>query len=207
MTKTGVVTRVPKELISDADFLRVQSLRTEGKMISRMEALRRLRKKLMFGKKGQILDFFIIIIILVMALVLFGAVNFGIQEASSAMQESTEDATLAATIKEKGDQIPSWFDFAFAILFFLILIFVIIINLSLDSNIQLIVFYIFSLFFIGPMFIAGHNQLNAVIESMPTVFESFTLTNFIVNQFYIIMAIFYVFQFMIIFMKPTEARL
>jgi len=206
MSKKTVLARVPKEIVMDADNFRKQIVKDGGPIITRTEAMRRLRGFIKFGKKGQFIEFMFVMVILVMALVLFGVINFGVVEFNKTVQANDEDAEYKTLIQQRADSIPGWWDFGFAILFFIILLFIVLANLSLETNVQQIIFIFFLLLFIGPMFVAGHNQLNAVLTAMPTAFEKFVLTTFIVNQFYIIMALFYILQFMIIFVKPQQGR-
>jgi hypothetical protein len=204
MSNKTIVTRVPKDYVNMAELLRQEKAK-QGIIMSRVAAMKKLNR--LIGKKGQgpsLLVFAMIIVILVIAVALFGVINFGISKTSETLVASEKDATLKADIEEKAANIPSWFDFGFAMLFFLILVIILVLTLTSDSDIFALIVTFFSLFFLGPLLMAGHNQMNAVIETMPTVFTTanFPLTVFIVNQFFIIMAFFYVLQFAVLFLRP-----
>ena len=163
-------------------------------------------KNMKMNKRGQILDIIAIIMLLGIALILFGVVNLGLEKFNTTIQATETDTTITNYASDKATGVPSWFDFAFTFFFFMVLLILILINFTLDVNIALIIFYLFTFFILDAICKGGHNMMYGISQAFPTVMTNMPLTNFIVDNFYIIMALFYVVLFIMLFLKPKEVR-
>ena len=160
------------------------------------------RKKIM-NKKGQFLEYVFLLVIILVAVLSFATINYGVQKASEALKRNEQSEFLKDQYQRKADSIPGWFDFGVTLMFFLILIILIIAGLSTQSSFELMIVFFISIFFIGPSFYIGHKALNAILTGIPMASQSFPLLSFIINQFYLLMALFYIIQFIILFIKPS----
>lgn len=209
---SNLIGRLPKSLDILATDIQKEVMNREGKIIPKTKALEKVREFALpnffmwKNKKGQIADFFAVIVIILVAILLFSVILMGVNIFNDANNEHETNVDVRNMVDEEATSLPSWFDFGFAMLFFLIFLVLILLNFILQTNIQLIILYLFSVFFMGPAFIIGHNALNSVRIAFPGVFLNLPLTCFIIDQFFIIMALYYLFLFMMLFIKPNTAR-
>jgi len=208
MTKKRLHDKIPAPLFDLAERIKREDdlkFRINGyeKIAEEADIFRKIKSFIKRSdKRGNVIDLITFIFIFLGAAIFFTVVLTGIDKLNDTIQASDESAQIKQHMQDENDGAFSWIDFGLATLFFLVLLVMIIINFFVGSNIILIGLYFFSLIFMGLMFTAGHNALDALRTAMPDVFAGLPLTSFILDSFVIIMFIFYILFFILFFAKP-----
>jgi hypothetical protein len=209
LTKESSVTgeRVPRELKELNDKM---SFKFGMKKIDCYRYIANISKPLIFipplksKKKGQIFDmvtFGIVMIVFVLALGIGIFVQKSIQTALHAVETDT-------TVLKNEDTLvsgqTSWWDFSFALFFFLLLVIIFGMSLYVGTNPFFMMIYLIILIVVGFLFVGIHNVANTVMQAFPTVFSetSMPYTYFIISKLYYIMVLFFLMCFGALFMKP-----
>ena len=202
----SVLDRIPLELYN----LKMEIWRT-NKCKKKIEAYKTItnisRPIINMNKKAQLFDAITLFLMVIVFVIALGICMFTLNAFNSAYQLSEPDPTLQANLNTYTSSTGSWWDFSFALFFFLYLIVLIALNFFLGTLPFYIIFQFVFLIVVGFIFIALHNVANTIMEAFPTVFNltSMPLTYFIVDKMFYIVIVFYLFCVMSLFMKPKSS--
>ena len=158
-------------------------------------------------KKGQLFDIVTFAIVMIVFVLALGIGIFVHKSIQSAIAASETDANVIAQENTIVESQMSWWDFSFALFFFMLLVVIFAMSFTIGTNQFFIMIYLGFLIILGILFVALHNTANTIMQAFPTVFSetSMPFTYFIVSKMYYIMIIFFLLCFASLFMKPTSS--